>query len=617
MKYIPFPFLFACFADSSIKQYNAEPEIQIVSHEDDSIISAGDVSFRALVSDLNNSYDELLVQWLIDNEVVCPATAPSVSEESVCTISIDASISQVQAEVRDPSGAFSFDIISFSVQENRPPTSPNVEISPKPTGSGDTLTLNISGATDPDLDPLSFRSVWFRDGVEYAQSESIPSAVTQKGEVWSVQVYASDGVWESPPAGDSTVIINGAPHILLSIETSGGAYNDSTLSCNATITDPDSDPFTSSYEWSINGIVVGTDPTLELSAAIAHPNDEVICTVTANDTEESSTQQSTITLLNREPIVQGLSLSPSVPYTHDDLTASYTLFDPDMDSINIDISWYVDGILIQSGLDWLSHLEFIRNQVVSVDVTPSDPYGTGYTEQQSVLIQNTPPQGAVIRIDPENPREGVDDLHCILETEPYDADGDAITHHFSWNKNGTPYTGTPLHIDYTGDGISASETTDGDIWECEYEAEDQSAFSSILTTDTEIGPNVCYAYRSHSHEVPSCIEYQNQTQETCVPASGVGTCYPQYCDTGETTQPAHNADGSSTGAYCSNWGQCEGNPNHDVSGQSGWSWVSGYWSCTYNTVTVPVTVYGGANCGYYNTCDQEQVSCGTPNNCSP
>ena len=382
--------------------------------------------------------------------------------------------------------------------------------------------------------------------------------------------------------------------------------------------EPDGDTYTQTYEWSINGSSVGTDSTLTLSAPIASPNDEVTCTVTATDAQNATREvQESVTLLNRIPALYDLTLSPSTPTTQDLLQLTYTYADEDQDSVTIDISWFVNGNLVQSGSDILDSSLFVRDQNISVEITPSDMHETGSTQTLSAVILNSPPQGAIVRIDPENPRESVDDLHCLLETEAYDPDGDGITHVFSWNKNGSSYTGNTPNIDHTGDGISGSETTDGDIWECSYIAQDDSLSSTPAVIDTEIVPNICYAYVINTHEVSSCTQNQTQTVENCVPATGVTTCYPQYCDTGETAQPQHYSNGSSTGAYCSDWGQCEGNPAYDVSGQSGWDWVGGYWSCTNTTVTVPVTVYGGANCGYYDTCDLQQANCGTPDSCSP
>ena len=621
LRYASLLVLFGCTGDTSIKQYNDNPEIEIVSHEVDTVFAAGDeIFFRALVSDLNHKIDDLTIQWLVGTEVICEGQKPDTLGESICSTTLATDDTQIQAEVRDPEGGFAFDILIFTVESNSPPTTPNIQIVPNPAGSGDPLTVTISGATDPDGDEITYRTVWFKDGTEYSNTEGISATETQKGEEWRVMVYASDGELESEPAEDSLIIVNGVPQIdSISITSTDGFYNTSTLSCNANPSDPDSDPLDITYSWTIDGQNAGQDTTLMLTPQIAQPTANVTCTVTATDTDgETQTAQTTETLQNRLPLLSDVSLTPTTPTTVQDLNLTYSLADEDGDTSMLSIAWYVDGSLVQQGQENLASSFYGRDQVVSVELEPSDVYGVGPTQSVSLTIVNSPPQGAALRIDPENPRAGVDDLHCALETEPIDPDGDTISHLFSWMRNGSPYTGSTLDLDHIGDGIPSSETADGDTWECTYTAEDDTLSSPSISIETEVGPNVCYGYVSNTHEVSSCTIYETQTQQSCVPtSSGVTTCYPQYCDTGETNQPQHNSDGSSTGAYCSDWGQCEGNPSYDVSGQAGWDWVSGWWTCTYTDVTVPVTVYGGSNCGYYYTCDLQQVSCGTPDECTP
>ena len=614
-------FSIGCFADTGIKQYNDTPEIEIASHIEGSTFGANEeVVFRALVSDLNHSNDLLLVQWLMGTTVVCEQMAPTITGESVCTVTIAEGESQVQAEVRDPEGGFAVDILRFSVESNAAPSTPTISIEPDPAGSGDLLSVNVSGSVDPDGDPISYRYVWFHNDIENSSGATIAGESVTKGDIWRVQVYASDGVLESAPAEDDIVIVNGAPLINnIRIEAPEGLYNSSQLTCLADIIDPDGDAFATNYQWNINGNEVGTEEGILLTPQVISPTTDISCRIQATDTEGAMRESEvTETIQNRIPELSSLQLTPLAPTTTQDLSISYILSDPDMDFVAVDVSWFVDGTLVQQGGDSLSSQEFVRDQVVQVDVAPSDSFDSGPSQSQSITILNTPPQGAIVTLDPENPVESVDNIHCLLETEPYDGDGDPITHHFSWNKNGSPFTGSTLNIDHGGDGIPASETSTGDIWECSYHAEDGTHASQTWLDDVQVLPNVCYANISNTHEVASCTVYETQVQENCVPASGISTCYPQYCDDqSQTTQPQHYSNGTPTGAVCSDWGQCEGNPSYDVSGQSGWSWVAGYWDCTYTNVTVPVTVYGGANCGYYDTCDWQQVTCGTPDNCTP
>ena len=89
-------------------------------------------------------------------------------------------------------------------------------------------------------------------------------------------------------AGTASITIqNTAPTLSgLSITPTGTTYNDS-LTCSATVTDPDETPLPS-YEWSIDGNVVGSSATLDLLSAGAMPDDVVVCTVSVTDSDNAT-----------------------------------------------------------------------------------------------------------------------------------------------------------------------------------------------------------------------------------------------------------------------------------------------------------------------------------------
>ena len=71
--------------------------------------------------------------------------------------------------------------------------------------------------------------------------------------------------------------------------------------------------------------------------------------------------------------------------------------------MSISIFWFVDGVLVQSGGTVLPTL--FRDQNISVELSPSDPFEISNTETVQTVILNSPPQGAILRIDPENRRD--------------------------------------------------------------------------------------------------------------------------------------------------------------------------------------------------------------------
>ncbi|MCB9736322.1 MAG: VCBS repeat-containing protein [Deltaproteobacteria bacterium] len=92
---------------------------------------------------------------------------------------------------------------------NVPPTRPTVAITPSPATSDVDLTCEITGPSY-DLDPVTYRIRWFRDGVfvkELGSTDVVPAAFTDVGEVWSCRVRASDGIELSRPAEAQATVV--------------------------------------------------------------------------------------------------------------------------------------------------------------------------------------------------------------------------------------------------------------------------------------------------------------------------------------------------------------------------------------------------------------------------
>ena len=104
--------------------------------------------------------------------------------------------------LRFPNGGSHFRI-------NTPPGTPTVSLSPDPALTTDNLQAAVSIDSDPDGDPLTYSYEWFENGVlsSYITS-SVPSAATNKGELWTVRVVASDGYAEGGYAEASLTINN-------------------------------------------------------------------------------------------------------------------------------------------------------------------------------------------------------------------------------------------------------------------------------------------------------------------------------------------------------------------------------------------------------------------------
>lgn len=168
------------------------------------------------------------------------------------------------------------------------------------------------------------------------------------------------------------------------------------------------------------------------------------CTVIPNDSHQDGTAKTSNTFTigyNNRPIAKGLKITPSTPNTDDNLTASYTYFDPDGDlESGTEIRWYKNGLLQPQLNDTLMVPANLttKGETWFFTVKPSDGKDFGDLQiSPAVTIQNTPPSITGVTITP-NPAYANDTL-TANPLSPYDPDGDVITFTYQWQKyeNGT------------------------------------------------------------------------------------------------------------------------------------------------------------------------------------
>ncbi len=99
---------------------------------------------------------------------------------------------------------------------NNVPTAPVIRISPdSPTTA---LTMQVSILTpsrDVESIALTYRYAWYLDGALQPSStgDTVSASLTERGQNWSVEVRAFDGLDESPPAVAWVLIVNAPPQV--------------------------------------------------------------------------------------------------------------------------------------------------------------------------------------------------------------------------------------------------------------------------------------------------------------------------------------------------------------------------------------------------------------------
>lgn len=111
--------------------------------------------------------------------------------------------------------------------------------------------------------------------------------------------------------------------------------------------DPDGDPITYTYEWYKNNIIQTGLTTNTISCSETSKGETWKCVATPTDgTENGPTDEDSVTITNSPPAASNVILTPSSPFTDNDLTGSYGFSDADEDKESgTEIRWYKDGVL--------------------------------------------------------------------------------------------------------------------------------------------------------------------------------------------------------------------------------------------------------------------------------
>jgi len=151
------------------------PVVSIASPVDGSVANSGDVvTFLGSATDADEAETSLAVEWMSDIDGVIFTGAP---DSSGLTLATTAALAigdhTVTLTATDSLGLMSTAVTVFRV--NGLPTTPTIRISPDPAKTTDTLGVVVDVASvDFELDPITYRTEWFRDGVLVSESGTVP-----------------------------------------------------------------------------------------------------------------------------------------------------------------------------------------------------------------------------------------------------------------------------------------------------------------------------------------------------------------------------------------------------------------------------------------------------------
>ncbi len=318
---------------------------------------------------------------------------------------------------------------------NAPPSAPVLALDA--ADSTQDLTVRIAEpSVDPEGAAVVYTYAWTVDGAASdLRSDTIPADQHTRGELWEVTVTASDGTRAADPVTASTTIGNAPPTAAVAISPSAPRSPDELVASPSGI-DPEDDPVTFAFAWTVDGVDAGIDgPIVPPSATARNQRWEV--RVTPNDgTDDGRVVTASAVIGNLPPVLSDLVLTPGVPGTNDTLTATPEASDPDDDPVTVAYAWSVNGEVVQEGPeDTLPSTAFARGDTVFVTGTPSDGAQEGAPlTSESVSVQNAPPEVLTAALDADTVTQ--DDMLSLIDLTTTDADGDEVTTTVAWHLDG-------------------------------------------------------------------------------------------------------------------------------------------------------------------------------------
>jgi len=186
---------------------------------------------------------------------------------------------------------------------NLAPVIESVTLEPSDPSAGDPVVARVE-ATDTEGDRLRYSYTWRLDGERLPGSgPRVELPRSERGDEIELVVVASDGNSESEPYHVSTWVVNRPPRLLgIQIEPADHITAGTEISVTPSADDPDGDPLTFRYRWTVNGRRTGGSGP-ELETEHLRRGDAIQVWAVANDGEADSEpiQSPAINVANAPP----------------------------------------------------------------------------------------------------------------------------------------------------------------------------------------------------------------------------------------------------------------------------------------------------------------------------
>lgn len=415
------------------------------------------IQFWAVVSDVEDSAEELIVTWTsnIDGELSLDTAVDSSGEMSDYTY-LSEGQHAIEVRVEDSSGKTSTEEVVVRVGGEN--TIPICAISePLDSSSfviGEAIQFRGS-ALDDDIPANQLSVEWESDkdgifgnstpstsgNVSFATASlttdihTITMRVTDEvGAVCAEQIVVSVG--NTPTATIENPLDGEVFSVGEAIVFRGFVSDQEDLANQISVT------WTSSLDGVLEAGAANSQGITQFSSSSLVAGVHSI-NLSAVDTAGLSADDLITFRINTPPEVSSLSFSPDPVYGDDSLSAVALSADADGDSVNLSYQWYENGVITSFTGSIISPSELDAGELWTVRVTPDDSYVSGAYEELSIMITNSLPQVSNVSISPSNTVYNDDILTCSAAV--FDAD-ESLIPNYNWNVDGTIYTGASLDL---------------------------------------------------------------------------------------------------------------------------------------------------------------------------
>ena len=452
------------------------------------------IQFSALVSDLEDAAEDLIVTWTssVDGELALDTAINSEGEVSDYTYLTEGNHA-IELRVEDSSGKFSTEevVVRVGGENNLPVCSITNPLDGDAFVEGELIVFR-GEASDADIPATDLSIEWSsdKDGLLGTATASSNGQVTfstdvlttdghtismnvqdEIGALCSAQIFMTVG---TPPMASIDEPLNGSVFAVGDTITFRGTVSDTEDNTNAIAVEWNSD-----ITGTLNSGFANSQGISQFTSSSLLPGVHSV-SFSATDTSGLVADDLISFRVDTPPVVDTLILSPDPVYGGNNLVATATTSDADGHNVTTSYIWFENGVQTAFTGTTIAASELDVGEVWTVRATPNDGFMDGNFVETSIVVSNSLPTLSNETISSSDGSMVYTDSTVTCSAIATDAD-QTITPTYAWSINGVLASG--MTVDLSNYSVSV-----GDVVECVVTAIDAQG-ASITSSVQEVIDN--------------------------------------------------------------------------------------------------------------------------------